>query len=247
MLLSCWTLFCVLYGQVPLPDATGLARRINALPPDYRSSTYAALSALKREAQETPRLSRDIEALLSWLPLVDTPSAEDPMSYLRDVFSTRLWKLIQPDEVQRLFEAERSFTTIRREGHREDKDHLLRLLIIDWSAVAESFLKRTIDVLQKAGNSTNDRRTLGTLIGDTRIWLRNNHSMVGYEGRPRMHLIRSSLNMLDQLNRLNSQSGKHLGGGLLSWSDITHVHASIYWALKVLLDVTESPPESNPP
>jgi hypothetical protein len=57
---------------------------------------------------------------------------------------------------------------------------------------------------------------------------------------------RDALNVLDHLNRLNTRAGKHLGGGELNWSDVALLHAGIYWALKALLDIAESPPAKNP-
>ena len=65
MLIACWTVFCTLFHQAPLPDLVGLAKRINALPADYRSSTYAVLALLKREAAAIHQVRRDMDALLS--------------------------------------------------------------------------------------------------------------------------------------------------------------------------------------
>ena len=50
VLISYWMLYCALFEQAPLPDLFGLAQRINALPTDHRSSTYAV---------RADRLSRD--------------------------------------------------------------------------------------------------------------------------------------------------------------------------------------------
>jgi hypothetical protein len=72
MLIGSWTLFCTLFLRAPLPDLVGLAQRINALPTDYRSSVYAVLGLLKREAGAIEPIRRDMDALLSWLPLIDT-------------------------------------------------------------------------------------------------------------------------------------------------------------------------------
>ncbi|WP_130231735.1 hypothetical protein [Bradyrhizobium sp. Leo121] len=67
-----WLLFCALHCREPLPDLVGLARFITDLPADHRSSKYAVLAILKRESLDVAALRRDVDGLLSWLPLIDT-------------------------------------------------------------------------------------------------------------------------------------------------------------------------------
>jgi hypothetical protein len=102
MLIGCWTLFCTLFLKAPLPDLVGLSQRINALPTDYRSSVYAVLGLLKREAIAIEPIRRDMDALPSWLPVVDTAPPEDFEGLMRDLFSPRLWSLLDERGRRRL-------------------------------------------------------------------------------------------------------------------------------------------------
>lgn len=98
MLIGVWLLYCCLSSRTPLPDVDGLARRINALPQEFRSSTYAAVAALRREALDVSLRSREIQSLLSWLPIVEAAPPEDFESYLEDVFSRDHWKVLSKEE-----------------------------------------------------------------------------------------------------------------------------------------------------
>ena len=80
----------------------GLAQRINALPTDYRTSAYAVLGLLKREAVAIELIRRDMDALLSWLPLIDTAPPEDFEGFLRGLFSPQLWSILGEKERRRL-------------------------------------------------------------------------------------------------------------------------------------------------
>jgi len=240
MLIGCWILFCSLFEQVPLPDAVGLARRITALPMDHRSSTYAVLSVLKREAAENVRLRCDMDALLSWLPLVDIAPPEDFEAYMRDLFSPRLWDTVDNEEKERLVEAEETFVRIRRLNQQERQNERLRLLVIDWSAVAERVLCRALSSLDRSAGLSSTGQPLGTLIGEMRNSLKRAGNAWSSEDKPRAPQVRYALNVLDQLNRMNTKGAKHLGGTVLTWEDVVHVHAGLYWALKALLDATSS-------
>jgi hypothetical protein len=94
-MIGCWTLFCTLFHQAPLPDLVGLARRINALPTDYRSSAYAVLAVLKREATAIDQIGRDMDALLSWLPLVNIAPPENVEAFMRDLFPRRFGTILR--------------------------------------------------------------------------------------------------------------------------------------------------------
>jgi hypothetical protein len=63
--------------------------------------------------------------------------------------------------------------------------------------------------------------------------------------KPRLHMALSGLSMLRALNDTNKKGGKHLGGDEISWEDVVYVHAGLYWALRVLLDVARNPPEPS--
>jgi hypothetical protein len=45
--------------------------------------------------------------------------------------------------------------------------------------------------------------------------------------------------VLEVLNRLNTDSGKHLGGDEIAWNDVVDVHAGLYWALRALLSLSD--------
>ena len=51
------------------------------------------LGLLKREAVAIELIRRDMDALLSWLPLIDTAPPEDFEGFLRDLFSPQLWSV----------------------------------------------------------------------------------------------------------------------------------------------------------
>jgi hypothetical protein len=235
MLIGSWTLFCTLYHQAPLPDLVRLAQRINALPTDYRSSTYAVLALLKREAEANARLRRDLDALLSWLPIIAVAPAEDFGSYLEDVFSPKLWGTVADDEKRRLQSCEESFVWLRRLSSAEREANRIRLLVIDWSAVAESFLGRVRN--RYVPGRPSEPETLGVLIGEVKRALIARSKIWSSEERPRMHAALDGLDVLGLLNTLNTKGGKHLGGTEISWTDVVYIHAGLYRALRALLDV----------
>jgi hypothetical protein len=49
----------------------------------------------------------------------------------------------------------------------------------------------------------------------------------------------AGLHVLEVLNRLNTDSGKHLGGDEIAWKDVVDVHAGLYWALRALLSLSD--------
>ena len=150
MLIGAWILYCALFEQAPLPDLPALAEHINQLPSGYRSSVDAAIGVLKREAIENARLRRDLDALLSWLPIVDVAPQEDTSSQLQAILSEKLWSRLNTLEQQRLIELEETFLRLRRLSRTErDKDHI-RSAIVDWLAIAEGVLRR----LQSTLNAT---------------------------------------------------------------------------------------------
>jgi hypothetical protein len=238
MLIGYWMLCCTLFEQIPLPDILGLANRINALPPDYRSSTHAVLGILKREAAENARLRREMDALLSWLPLIDIAQPEDFDVFMQDLFSPELWSTLGSQERQRLIQAEESFVTLRRLSQHERERERFRLLIVDWSAVAERLLCRVRNRLDGSAPPTSDQ-PLGILIGDVRRTLKTARETWRAEDRPRMYLALNSLEVLGILNGLNTKGGKHLGGSAIAWEEVVYVHAGLYWAFKALLDITK--------
>ena len=235
MLIGCWLLFCTLYLRVPLPDLIGLARCITALPADHRSSTYAALGVLKREAIEDATLRRDVDAILSWLPLVDTAPPEDLEANLRDQFSPRLWDAIDREEKESLLKAEMFFVRVRRLRQLEKEKEPLDTMIVNWSRVAERFLRRAFAGL---GGSGGDGKPLGQLIGMTKKVLERGHDSWSPEEQNR---LRSVLIELDNLDLFNKKGGKHLDGIDLTWQHVVSVYPSIHWTLRTLLDVASRP------
>jgi hypothetical protein len=236
MLIGCWTLFCTLFHQAPLPDLVGLAQRINALPADYRSSAYAVLALLRREGAATDRIRRDMDALLSWLPLIDTAPLEDVEAFMRDLFSSPLWNSLDEKERRRLVQSEETFVSLRRVAPPERPREQLRHLIVDWSSVAEPILRRTRDSLAGALSRS---QPLGVTIGEVQTVLAalSKHSTRREERRRSRAL--AGLHVLEVLNRLNTDSGKHLGGDEIAWEDVVDVHAGFYWALRALLSLSD--------
>lgn len=232
MLIACWLLFCTLYLRVPLPNLVGLARCITALPADHRSSTYAALGVLKREAIEDAR--RDVDAILSWLPLVDTAPPEDFEANLRDQFSPRLWDAVDREEKESLLKAEMFFVRLRRLRQLEREKEPLDTMIVNWSRVAERFLRRAFASL---GGSGGDGKPLGQLIGMTKKVLERGNDSWSLEEQNRLRFV---LNELDQLDHFNKKGGKHLDGIDLTWEHVVSLYPSIHWTLKTLLDAASS-------
>jgi hypothetical protein len=62
-----------------------------------------------------------------------------------------------------------------------------------------------------------------------------------------MYAARNALNVLELLNGLNTQGGKHLGGIAVAWEDVVYVHAGLYWALRAVLDAANSPAANTRP
>jgi hypothetical protein len=238
MLIGSWTLFCALFLQVPLPDLVGLAQRINALPTDYRSSVYAVLGLLKREAVSTEPIRRDMDALLSWLPLIDTAPPEDVEGFLRDLFSPQLWSILGEKERRRLVQSEDMFIALRRLTRHERQPERFRLLIVDWSAVAELVFQRAFHRMEPS-LAADPQKPLGDLAADFDQLLRA--STWARKDVPRMHAARNSLAVLRLLNNVNKRGGKHLSGDEITWGEVVNVHAGFYPALRTLLDVANNP------
>ena len=238
MLIGCWLLFCALYQRAPLPDIVGLAGRITALPADHRSSTYAVLGMLKREAVENPRLRRDIDAVLSWLPLVDTAPPDDFEANMRDEFTPKLWDTVHKDERESLIKAEEFFVRIRRLGELEREKEALDIMILNWSRVAERFMRR---LLSSLGESSGRGKPLGLLIGTAKKVLEQGDDSRSFQEKDRLRFVPAALNELDQLDLINKKGVKHLDSVNLTWEHVVNVHVGIYWALRTLLEVAADP------
>jgi hypothetical protein len=238
MLIGCWILFCALYQRAPLPDIVGLAGRITALPADHRSSTYAVLGMLKREAVENPRLRRDVDAILSRLPLVDTAPPDDFEANMRDEFTPKLWDTIHKDERESLIRAEEFFVRIRRLGQLEREKEPLDMMILNWSKVAERFMRR---LLSGMGGSGGRGKPLGLLIGTAKKVLEQGNDSWSFQEKDRLRFVPAALNELDQLDFINKKGVKHLDGVNLTWEHVVNVHVGIGWALKTLLEVASGP------
>jgi hypothetical protein len=238
MLIGCWLLFCALHQRAPLPDIVGLARCITALPADHRSSTYAVLGMLKREAVENPRLRRDVDAVLSWLPLVDTAPPDDFEANMRDEFTPELWDTVHKDERESLIKAEEFFVRIRRLGQLEREKEPLDTMIPNWSKVAERFMRR---LLSSLGGSSGRGKPLGVLIGTAKKVLEQGNDSRSFQEKDRLRFVPAALNELDQLDFVNKKGVKHLDGVNLTWEHVVNVHVGIGWALKTLLEVASGP------
>jgi hypothetical protein len=237
MLIGGWMLFCTLALQAPLPDFVGLAQRINALPTDYRSSVYAVLSLLKREAVAIEPIRRDMDALLSWLPLIDTAPPENIEDFLQELFSTQLWSVLDERERRRLVHSEATFISLRRLTRHERQPERFRLLIVDCSAVAELVLRRACKGVDSS-LAANSEKPLGNLAAD---FDRALSARWDRKDVPRMHAARNGLAVLRSLNDINKRAGKHLGGEEITWEEVVNVHTGFYPALRSLLDVANSP------
>ncbi len=239
MLIASWTFFCALFHQAPLPDLVGLAKRINALPTDYRSSTYAVLALLKREAAAIDQVRRDMDALLSWLPIVETAPPEDFETFMRDLFSPRLWSILGERERRRLVQSEDMFVALRRLTHHERQPERFGLLIVNWSAVAELVLRRACNRMEPS-LAAGPQKPLGHLMADFEKALRV--STWADKDPPRMHAAWNSLTVLRSLNDINKRAGKHLSGDEIAWEEVVNVWAGFYRALRAILDVANNPP-----
>ena len=240
MLIGCWMLHCVLFEQALLPDLVGLTQHINALPLDHRSSAYAVLGLLKREAVDNDRLRREMDALLSWLPVVDIAPPEDVEAFMQDVFSPQLWGMVSKEEKDRLLLCEGTFLNLRRLSPHERQAGRIRSLIVDWSAVAERCLARARSSLQRSPQASTD--PLGVQLRNSDDAFKKASRACKWEHRPRIVNALHGLNILWRLNHFNIQGGKHLGGDAISWEHVVEVHGGLYWALRALLDVANLPP-----
>jgi hypothetical protein len=208
------------------------------LPTDYRSSVYAVLGLLKREAVANERIRREMDALLSWLPLIDTAPPEDFEGFLRDLFSPQLWDILGEKERRRLVQSEDTFVILRRLTRHERKPERFSLLIVYWSAIAELVLRRAYNRMEPS-LAADPQKPLGGLIAGFKEAL--GASRWAHKDLPRMHAARNSLEVLLSLNDLNKRAGKHLSGDEITWEEVVYVHAGFYWALRALLDLANNP------
>jgi hypothetical protein len=162
---------------------------------------------------------------------VDTAPPEDFETNLREQFSPRLWDTIDREEKESLVKAEMFFVRIRRLRQLEREKEPLDMMIVNWSRVAERFLRRAFASLGGAGG---DGKPLGQLIGMTKKVLERGNGSWSMDQQNR---LRSVLNELDQLDNFNKKGGKHLDGVDLTWEHVVIVYPSIHWTLKTLLDV----------
>jgi hypothetical protein len=231
VLIGVWTLYCTMFRKLPLPDMSGLAKRINALPIDHRASTYAVLGMLRREAADNGRLGREVDAILSWLPVIEIGPPDDLEVYMTDLFSPALWQMVEKGERRRLITAEQMFVRFRRLNQYDRDNEPFHVLIVDWSVVAEGFLSRA---LVNHGRSLVPRQPLGHLVGEARSLAHNlPHS--------RKYNLLSALNFLSELDMVNKKAGKHLDEFVLEWECVVQLHAGVYRALRAALEESNKP------
>ena len=243
MLIGCWTLYCHLFQQAPLPDLVGTARRINALPMGYRTSAYAVLGILRQEGAANDQIRRDIEALLSWLPVIETAPPEDCEAFMQDLFSPKLWSVLTEKERARLVKSEEIFVGLRRLTPPQRQPEQFRHIVVDWSAVAELFLRRAAASYSATATQGGQRnKPLGDLVHEFRQMLKADTTSWAFEDRPRMYAALNGLNVLMFLNDVNKKGGKHLGGEEIIWEDVVNVHAGLYSTLKALLAIAGCAP-----
>lgn len=220
MLIGGWLLFCTLHRREPLPDLVVLARLITALPADHRSSVYAVLGILKRESADVPQLRRDVDGVLSWLPLVDTAPQEDFASILREVFSPATWDTIGREEKDSLVEAESLFLRARRMRQHERNGEPIDAMIVRWSRVAEPILRRVLSVL----GTPVERRPLGQLIRAAKKTLEQKSGSWRPEDQERFRFLPVALHELERLDLVNKKGVKHADGLELTWSHVVQIH-----------------------
>jgi hypothetical protein len=242
-LIGGWLLFCALHRREPLPDLVGLARLITRLPADHRSSTYAVLAVLKRESSEIAQLRRDVDGLLSWLPLIDTAPPEDFTAILSEAFSPRLWDAIEREHRSSLVEAETLFASIRRMRHSERGGQPIDAMIVRWSRVAEPILRRVLSAL----GSPAEGRPLGQLIGTTKKIIDRDGVAWSPEHRERFRFLQVALHELDRLDLVNKKGVKHSDGLQLTWAHVVEIHTSIHWAMRTLLEAATDPGDGTEP
>jgi hypothetical protein len=127
---------------------------------------------------------------------------------------------------------------LRRLTHHDRQPERFRLLIVNWSAVAELVLQRACSRMDSS-LAANTQKPLGDLAADLDKALRAN--TWDRKDVPRMHAARNSLAVLRSLNDVNKRAGKHLSGDEITWEEVVNVHAGFYWALRALLDVANNP------
>ncbi|WP_316191873.1 MULTISPECIES: hypothetical protein [unclassified Bradyrhizobium] len=239
MLIGGWLLFCTLYRREPLPDLIGLARLITRLPIDHRSSTYAVLGALKREAAEIPQLRRDVDGILSWLPLVETASSEDFETILRETFSPAHWQALTIKEQTGLIEAEGLFVRMRRMRPSERELHPMDASITRWSRVAEPILRRLLSAM--SGTAVKPK-ALGILVVETKkiVDVRSGSWSAGERNRYR--LLPAALHELDRLDLINKKGVKHSDGLELTWAHVVEIHTGVHWTMRALVEATAPAP-----
>lgn len=243
MLIGGWLLFCALHRREPLPDLVGLAGLITGLPADHRSSTYAVLAVLKRESNDIAQLRRDVDGLLSWLPLINTAPPEDFTAILSEVFSPRLWDAIEREHRSSLVEAETLFVRIRRLRHSERDGQPIDATIVRWSRVAEPILRRVLSAL----GSPVDGRPLGQLIGTTKKIIDREGVAWSSKHRERFRFLPVALHELDKLDLVNKKGVKHSDGLQLTWAHVVEIHTGIHWAMRTLIEAAIGPGDDTEP
>jgi hypothetical protein len=63
---------------------------------------------------------------------------------------------------------------------------------------------------------------------------------------PKKYRLLSALDFLGELNDINKTAGKHLGGATLTWEQVVHLHAGVYWALKAVLEEANKARQPDP-
>lgn len=250
MLLGSWLIFMMMVRCGPLPHVPDIARVIRRIPLEDRVSINAVLGLISADLASDPRATRQLSALLSYLPPVPVSTPSDPEAELRTHLGDEAWGWLPAEAKKVLLENERLFRDWRRLGEADANARGPSKLLPHWAALFELLLRRALRRCDRAlAVEITDRIPLGELLQKVGVAWKLAEGWPAEDER-RLHLVGNPwLEMLEGLNKANTRWGKHLasdGTPAPSWREVAALRSRVIFggALQRCLEAAGNP--SNP-
>lgn len=248
MLIGGWLLHALLGGRRALPQVPDIARMIRCIPADDRVSVNAALGLGMAEMTADAEAQRRLSHLLSYLPPILAHEPFEPEADLRAHLGEEQWGWLSLSEQRVLLENERLFRDWRRLRPEDADARGPAKLLPHWAAVFEPLIRRALRRCdRRLALTIHDRMTLGESLNVMWKALNMAYDEQWPEADPRRrHLIGEDwLVMLKDLNRANTQWGKHLAGegSAPAWHEVAALRSRVIFggALRRCLEAAGKP------
>lgn len=247
MLIGAWLLFWLHETRRPLPYVADIAGVIRRIPSEDRVSINAVLGLAAADMAADATSLRHLDALRSYLPPVPAVSPSDPEAELRAHLGDEAWGWLSVESRRVLVENERLFRDWLRLGTAEADARGPAKLLPHWAAVFEPLLRRALRRCDRGlAIQVTDKTPLGELLHKVEAAWRLAEAWPEDDARRRYLIGGVWLEMLADLNRVNTQWGKHLVSTHIpspGWHDVAALRSRIIFggALRHCLEAAGQP------